>query len=151
MVDVTGLLHNLHQETTTKNNGKPLRIRKGIIKDKTGNMKIVFFSTIIDKVKNVLQYHKIRDPEIYGQSRFEETTAVTQNDKTNIKVTDVELNASPLQKIVKSKVVKIDRKTVIQTYLCLPYNSPVNIGNAVGWCQVCDNVSSQNKWKLRTD
>lgn len=71
MIDVTELLHNLHQETKTKNDGKPLRIRKGIIKDKTGNMKIVFFSTIIDKVKNVLQYHKIRDPEIYGQLRFE--------------------------------------------------------------------------------
>ena len=30
-------------------------------------------------------------------------------------------------------------------------NSPVNISNAVGWCQVCDNVSSQNDCKLKND
>ena len=47
-----------------------------------------------------------------------ETTTVTQNDKVNIEVTDDELGASTSQKIVKEKVVKTDRKTVIQTYLC---------------------------------
>ena len=30
-------------------------------------------------------------------------------------------------------------------------NSPVNISNAVGWYQVCGNVSSQNECKLKTD
>ena len=55
------------------------------------------------------------------------------------------------KKKVKAKVVKIDGKTVIQTYLCSICNSPVNISNAVGWCQVSDNVSSQNECKLKTD
>ena len=78
-------------------------------------------------------------------------TTLTQNDKANIQVTDDELSASTSQKIVKGKVVKIDGKTVIQTYLCSNCNSPADISNAVGWCLVCDNVSSQNEYNLKTD
>ena len=57
----------------------------------------------------------------------------------------------PLSKKCESKVFKIDGTTVIQTYLSSACSSPVNISNTVGYCQVCDNVSSQNECKLKTD
>ena len=155
ILDVTGLMYNLQQETTAEKDGKPLRIRKGIIKDETGNMEIVFFSDIIDEVKNNLCHNltKVRIQKFMDNRvlKIAETTTVTQNDKANIEVTDDELSASTFPKNVKAKVVKIDGKTVIQTYFCSTCISPVNISNAVGWCQVCDNVSSQNECKLKTD
>ena len=107
IVDVTGLIYNLQQETTTEKDGKPLKIRKGIIKDETGNMEIIFFSDIIDEVKNNLcdnltkvRIQKFMDNRILKTT---ETTTVTQKDKVNIKVTDDELSASTFQKKSESK------------------------------------------------
>ena len=86
---------------------------------KPGNMEIVFFSDIIDEVKNNLCYNLIKVRiQIFMEIavlKTTETTTVTQNGKTNIEVMGVELSASTFQKNVKAKVVKIDRKTVIQT------------------------------------
>ena len=84
-----------------------MRIRKGIIKDETGNMEIVFFSDIIDEVKNNLCYNitKVRIQKFMDNRilKTTETTTVTQNDKVNIKVTDDELSASTFQKKSESK------------------------------------------------
>ena len=94
-------------------------------------MGIVFFSDIIDEVKNSLCYNitkvgiqKFMDNRILKTT---ETITVTQNDKVNIEVTDDELSASTFQKKVKAKVGKIDGKTVIQTYLFSNCNSMVFI------------------------
>ena len=115
------------------------------------NMEIVFFSDIIDELKNNLCYNltKVRIQKFMDHRvlKTTETTTVTQNGKANIEVTDDELSASTFQKNAKAKVVKIDGKTVIQTYLRSTCNSPVNSSNAVGWC----DVSSQNECKLKTD
>ena len=84
-----------------------MRIRKGIIKDETGNMEIVFFSDIIDEVKNNLCYNitKVRIQKFMDNRilKTTETTTVTQNDQVNIKVTDDELSASTFQKKSESK------------------------------------------------
>ena len=80
-----------------------------------------------------------------------ETTTVTQNNNANIEVTNDKTQCFHFRKNVKAKVVKIDGITVIQAYLCSACSSPVNISNTVGYCQVCDNVSSQNECKLKTD
>ena len=61
-------------------------------------------------------------------------TAVTQNNKTNIEVTDNELYASPFLFFLKVKVVKIDGKTVIQSYFCLTCSSSANISNCAYVC-----------------
>ena len=112
IVDVSGLICNLQQETTTEKDGKPLRIRKAIIKDETRNMEIVFFSDILDEVKNSLCYNltKVRVQKFMDNRilKTTETTTVTQNDKVNIELMDDELSASTFQKKVKAKVVKID-------------------------------------------
>ena len=97
--------------------GKPLRIRTGIIKDKTGNIEIVFFSDI-EEVKNNLYYNltKLRIKRFMDNRtlKTKETTRVTQNDKVNIKVMVDEPSASTFQTNVIAKTVKIDGKTVIQ-------------------------------------
>ena len=84
-------------------------------------MEIVFFSDIIDEVKNNLCYNltKVRIQKFMDNRilKTTETTTVTQNDKANVEVTDDELSAATFEKNVKVNVVKIDRKTVIQTYL----------------------------------
>ena len=48
IVDVTGLVYNLQTEAEREKDGKPLRIRKGMIKDETGSIKIVLFSSLVD-------------------------------------------------------------------------------------------------------
>ena len=52
VVDISGLVYNLQQETTSQKEGAPLRIRKGIMKDQKGSIEIVFFSSVIDKISN---------------------------------------------------------------------------------------------------
>ena len=97
--------------------GKPLRIRTGIIKDETGNIEIVFFSDI-EEVKNNLYYNltKLRIQRFMGNRtlKTKETTRVTQNDKVNIKVMVDEPSASTFQTNVIAKTVKVNGKTVIQ-------------------------------------
>ena len=97
--------------------GKPLRIRTGIIKDETENMEIVFFSDI-EEVKNNLYYNltKLRIQKFMDNRALKttETTRVTQNNKANIKMTVDEPSASTFQTNVIAKIVKIDGKTVIQ-------------------------------------
>ena len=52
IVDISALVYNLQQETINQKEGAPLRIRKGIIKDQTGNFEILLFSSVIDKIPN---------------------------------------------------------------------------------------------------
>ena len=52
IVDISGLVYNLQQETTNQKEGAPLRIRKGIMKDETGSIDMVLFSSVIDKISN---------------------------------------------------------------------------------------------------
>ena len=53
IVDLTGFSHNLQSEVTYEKDGKILRIRKGVVKDETGSMKIALFSSLIDEVSNI--------------------------------------------------------------------------------------------------
>ena len=52
IVDISGLVYNLQQETASQKEGEPLRIREGIMKDQTGSIEIVFFSSVVDKISN---------------------------------------------------------------------------------------------------
>lgn len=57
IVDLTGFVHNLHQEVTHEKDGKILRIWKGAIKDQAGGTEIVLFNSVTDKVSNNTYYH----------------------------------------------------------------------------------------------
>ena len=52
IVDVSGLVYNLQQETTNQKEGAPLPIRKAIMKYQIGSIEIVLFSSVIDKISN---------------------------------------------------------------------------------------------------
>ena len=52
IVDISGLVYSLQQETTNQKQGAPFRIRKGIMKAQTGSIEIVLFSSVIDKISN---------------------------------------------------------------------------------------------------
>ena len=50
--DVTGVIYNLQTEAEYEKDGKPLHIRKGMIKDETGSIETVLFSSLEDEVSN---------------------------------------------------------------------------------------------------
>ena len=56
IVDVTALVYNLPTEAKQEKDGKPLRIRKGMIKDETESIEIVLFSSLVDEVSNNTHY-----------------------------------------------------------------------------------------------
>ena len=126
-MDIFGLVYNLQQETTSQKEGAPLRIRKGIMKDQTGSIEIVFFSSVIDKISNNNCYDlkKMRIQKFMNNRilKSTESTIVTESSNINIELTDDELNASSFEKIVSAKIVKIDAKTLIQIYLCSTCNT----------------------------
>ena len=137
IADVTGLVYNFQTEAEHEKDGKPLRIRKGMIKDETGSIEIV--QTIFQKFMNdrILKSTK--------------TTKASKNDDVAIFVTDEELSAFSYEKTVKAKVVSIDFKTLAQTYICPFCSAPVSSNSAVSWCEKRDNASSQSQCKLKAD
>ena len=56
IVEVSGLVYNLQQETTNQKEGAPLPIRKAIMKYQIGSIEIVLFSSVIDKISNSNSY-----------------------------------------------------------------------------------------------
>ena len=102
IVDISGLVYNLQQEATYRNEGAPLRIRKGIMKDQTRSIEVVLFSSVIDKISNNNCYDlkKMRIQKFMNNRilKSTESTTVTENNNINIELTDDELNASPFEK-----------------------------------------------------
>ena len=115
IVDVIGLVYNLQ----TEKDGKPLCIRKRMIKNETGSIEIVLFSSLVDEVSNNTSYDfkKMRIQKFMNDRilKSTETTKVSKNDDTAIFVTDEELSAFSYEQTVKAKVVSIDLKTLTQT------------------------------------
>ena len=60
IVDVTGLVYNLQTEAEFDKDGKPLRIRKEMIKDDIGSIGIVLFSSLVDEVSNNTSYDFVK-------------------------------------------------------------------------------------------
>ena len=145
IVDKSGLVYNLQQETTSQKEGAPLRIRKGIMKDQTGSIEIAMTTGSIEIANNnCYDLKKMRIQQFMNNRilKSTESTTVTENSNINIELTDDKLNASPFEKIVNAKIIKVDAKTLIQMYLCLTCNTQVTINNAVGWCDICENAES---------
>ena len=120
-VDISGLVYNLQQETTNQKEGAQLRIRRVIMKDQSGNIETVLFRSVIDKISNNNCYdlEKMRIQKFLNNRilKSTESTTVTENNSTNIELTDDELNTSPFEKLKMLKLFKIDAKTLIQIHL----------------------------------
>ena len=126
-------------EAKQEKDGKPLRIRKGTIKDETGSTEIVLYSSLVDKVSNNTHYDfkKMIVQKFINDRTLNstETTKVSKNDDVAIFVTKEELSAFSYEKTVKAKVVSTDLKTLTQIYLCPTCSAPVSINNAIAWCE----------------
>ena len=121
------LVYKLQHETANQKEGAPLRIRKGIMKYQTGSIEIVLFSSVTGKISNNNCYDlkKMRIQMFINNCilKSTESTAVTENNNINTKLTDDELNPSPFEKVANPKIVKIDAKTLIQIYLSSTCNT----------------------------
>ena len=131
------------------------RIQKGMIKNETGSIEVVLFSSLVDEVSSNTSYDfkKMRVQKFMNDRilKSTETNKVSKNDDVAIFVTNEELSAFSYEKTVKAKVVSIDLKTLAQTYLCPVCSASVSINNAVAWCEKCDNASSPSQCKSRAD
>ena len=125
-------------EAEHEKDGKPLPIQKEVIKDETGNIEIVLFSSLIDEVSSNTSYDFTK---MRVQKFMNETTKVSKNDVV----------AFCYEKSVKAKVVSTDLKTLTQIYLYPVCSAPLSINNAVAWCKECNNVSSQSQCKSIAD
>ena len=92
IVNVTGLVYNLQKEAEHEKDGKPLRIRRGMIKDETRTIEIVLFSSLVDEVSNNTPYDfkKMRVQKFMNDRilKSTETTKVSKNDEVAIFVTN---------------------------------------------------------------
>ena len=72
----------MQTEAEHEKDGKPLRLRKGIIKDETGSMEIVLFSSLVDEVSNNTSYDfkKMRVQKFMNECilKLTETTRVSK-------------------------------------------------------------------------
>ena len=50
IIAVTGLVYNLQTEAEYRKDGKTLRLRKGMIKNETGDVEIVRFSLLLEEI-----------------------------------------------------------------------------------------------------
>ena len=109
-VDISGLVYNLQQETTNQKEGAQLRIRRVIMKVQSGNIETVLFRSVIDKISNNNCYdlEKMRIQKFLNNRilKSTESTTVTENNSTNIELTDDELNTSPFEKLKMLKLLK---------------------------------------------
>ena len=56
IVDVTGLLYNLQTKAEHEKDERPVRIRKGMIKDETRSIEILLFNLLVDEVSNYTSF-----------------------------------------------------------------------------------------------
>ena len=72
----------MQTEAEHEKDGKPLRLRKGIIKDETGSIEIVLFSSPVDEVSNNTSYDfkKMRVQKFMNECilKLTETTRVSK-------------------------------------------------------------------------
>ena len=131
--------------------GKPLRLRKGMIKDSTDKIQIIIFESLIEQISEICCYNmtKMRVQrylderimkanvtyEVSSHNDIEVTTSGDDDDDDN---DDVYI--SPDETKIAAKVMALYLKTLFQTYLCSNCN--------VAWCNNF-NVSTQSACKLK--
>ena len=126
-----------------------------MIKNETGVIEIVLFSSLVDELSNNTSYdfEKMRVQKFMNDRilKSTETTKVSKNDDVAIFVTDEGLSSFSYEKTLKVEFVSVDVKTMTQTYLCPVCRASVSIINAVAWWKRCDNASLQSQCKSKAD
>ena len=135
--------------------GKPLRLRKGMIKDSTDKIPIIIFESLIEQMSEICCYNmtKMRvqrylDERImkanvtYSHNDIEVTTRGDDDDDDD----DVYISSDGTK--IAAKVMALYLKTLFQTYLCSNCNVSVSIENGLAWCNNF-NVSTQSACKSK--
>ena len=154
IVDISVLVFNLQKPTTVVKDGKPLQMKKGMIKGSTNKMPIVIFESLIEQIsygscyamttnKQVQRYLDEQTPKITLTSEVcsDKDIEVTKNDD--------DIYIFPSQTNIFAKFVALDLKTLAQTYLYSICNVSVSIENGLTWCNNCNNVSAQSTCKSK--
>ena len=141
--------------------GKPLRLRKGMIKDSTDKIPIIFFESLIEQISEICCYNmtKMRvqrylDERImkanvtYEVSSHNDIEVTTSGDDDDDDDDDDDVYISPDETRIAAKVMALYLKTLFQTYLCSNCNVSVSIENGLAWCNNF-NVSLQSACKSK--
>ena len=149
------LLFNLQEEPTTAvKDDKPLRLRRGMTKDSTDKMPIITFESLTEQISEG-SYYDMTNIRVqrYVDERILKTTVTTKVSSDNdIEVTtndDDDAYISPGETKIVDKVVVVDLKTLVQTYLCLDCNVSVSVENGLAWCNNCNNILAQSTCKSK--
>ena len=148
IANISVLVFNLQEPTTVVKDGKPLWLTRGITKDNTDKMPIIFFESLIEQISEGSCYD-MTDMWVqrYLDERILRTTIASEvscNNDIELTTNDDDVYISPDEtKIDVAKVVAVDLKTLAHTYLCLNFNVSVYIKNVLAWCNNC-NVSAQS-------
>ena len=115
---------NLQEPTNVMKYGKPLRLRRGMIKDSTDKMPIIISESLIEQLSEGSCYNMTNmRVQRYLDGRILkkiETSGIFSNNY--IKVTKSDNNddvyISHVETKILAKVVALDLKTLVQSYFC---------------------------------
>ena len=122
--------------------GKPLRLRRGMTKDSTDEIPIIIFESLIEQLSEGICYNMTNmRVQRYLDGRILKTIETSRIFSNNcIKVTksvnDDDVYISHDETKIVAKVVALDLKTLVQTYLCSNCNVSVSIENGLAWCNI---------------
>ena len=140
--------------------GKPLRLRKGMIKDSTDKIQIIIFESLIEQISEICCYNmtKMRVQRYLDERIMKANVTYEVSSHNNIEVTasgdddddddDDDVYISPDETRIAAKVMALYLKTLFQTYLCSNCNVSVSIENGLAWCNNF-NVSLQSACKSK--
>ena len=121
-IDLHFVKKKLPKEFPIVKDGKPLRLRRGMIKESIDKMPIIICKLLIEQMLEESCYN-MTDMQVqrYPDERILETTLtseVSSNNDTEITAIDMIVDISPNETKTVAKVVAEDLEILAQTYLC---------------------------------
>ena len=127
--------------------GKPLRLRRRMIRDSTDKMPMIICELLIEQMweescynMTNMQVQRYLDERILKTAL---TSEVSSNDDIEVTAIDDDVYISPNETKFVAKVVTADLKTLVQTNLCSIFNVSFSIENGLAWCNNCNNCFSK--------
>lgn len=145
IVNVSGFVFNLEEESSVTKDGKQIRIRKGKFKDHSDTIQIVLFESFIDKILNEncydlsdLRVQKFDDIRVLKST---ETSKAIKNSELKIEASKEELLFTE-RTVIMAKIVSINMQSFEVILSCPHCKADVTITNNLAWCE-CENVSTE--------
>ena len=147
IINIHGLLYNFQDEETVTKDGKPLRIKKGMLKDETDAIQVVFFGDLIDSIVENRCYDlckfRVQKFEQVRVLKSTEMSTVKINENINVELCDDEIKVNNSEEEIEAKIVSIDANSFDIRVLCPKCKERITPDNGMVWCLTCGQVSSQ--------